>query len=179
MAGPGLRFCIWVQGCSRHCPGCMARETWSHDGGIATDTKLLFEQIVDTPKIEGVTFLGGEPFEQAEALGVLAKKIQHAGLSVTTFTGFTYKELLVLNNSHVAQLIAATDLLIDGSFLREQFSLTRPWIGSSNQQFHFLSSRYNEDDLSEARNQIEVRIDLDGKALVNGMGDFSKIKELL
>lgn len=63
MAGPGWRFCIWVQGCSRHCEGCMSKETWPHDGGIAMDTQTLFNQIVTTSNIEGVTFLGGEPFE--------------------------------------------------------------------------------------------------------------------
>ncbi len=24
--GPGMRFCIWVQGCKKHCSGCWAKE---------------------------------------------------------------------------------------------------------------------------------------------------------
>ena len=31
--GPGTRYCIWVQGCSRHCKGCQAVHTWPHSGG--------------------------------------------------------------------------------------------------------------------------------------------------
>ena len=179
MAGPGWRFCLWVQGCSRHCKGCMAKETWPHDGGIETDTETLFEKITAAPDIEGITFLGGEPFEQPEAVAILAEQAQKAKLSVVIFTGFTYKELLSLDEPHIQRLLNATDLLISGSFIQEQFDLSRPWVGSSNQQFHFLSDRYSENDLEDIHNQIEVRIAPDGKAFINGMGDFTKIKKLL
>jgi len=179
MAGPGQRFCIWVQGCSRHCEGCMAKETWPHDGGNIMDTEKLFQQITVTPDIEGITFLGGEPFEQPEAVAALAEQTQSVGFSVVTFTGFTYKELFSLNDPHIQSLLNATDLLIDGSFIQDQFDLSRPWVGSSNQQFHFLSARYSESDLEDIHNQIEVRVAPNGETLINGMGDFTKIKKLL
>ena len=179
MAGFGWRFCLWVQGCSRRCEGCMAEETWSHSDGVTMCTKEIWKQITATPNIEGITFLGGEPFEQAQAVAMLAQKAQAIGLSVLTFTGFTYEELTFLDHLHFRQLLDATDLLIDGSFSQKQFDLKRPWVGSSNQQFHFLSDRYKESDLKGVHNQIEVRIAPNGKTLINGMGDFSKIKELL
>ena len=179
MAGPGWRFCLWVQGCSRKCKGCMAEETWPHDGGTTMDTETLSRQISAVPDVEGITFLGGEPFEQPEMVAVLAQKAQTAGLSVVTFTGFTYEELLSSNDSYVRRLLDATDLLIDGPFVQEQFDISRPWVGSSNQQFRFLTDRYKESDLEEIHNQFEIRIAPNGKTLINGMGDFSRIKKLL
>ena len=179
MAGPGQRFCIWVQGCNRHCTGCMAEETWSHDGGNAMSTDVLWEKIINTCDIEGITFLGGEPLEQPEAVAALAEQAQATGLSVVIFTGFTYKELLADVDPNIHRLLSSADLLIDGPFMQEQFDLSRPWVGSLNQQFNFLTDRYNYDDLSGIQNQIEIRIDKNGKTLINGMGDFSKIRKLL
>ncbi|MDR1630659.1 MAG: radical SAM protein [Oscillospiraceae bacterium] len=179
MAGPGWRFCIWVQGCSRRCEGCVARETWPHNGGTEMRTGDLFHQISSVPDIEGITFLGGEPFEQPGAVAALAKQAQAAGLSVVAFTGFTYEELLVMNHPHVLQLLNATDLLIDGPFIQAQFDLNRPWVGSANQRYRFLTDRYQESDLAGITNQIEVRIAPNGKTLVNGMGDFAEIQKLL
>ena len=95
--GPGTRYCIWVQGCSRHCKGCQAVHTWSHDEGVIYDTRDIIKDILKYKnEIEGVTFLGGEPFEQAEALGEIAEEVQSAGMSVVCFTG-DYIENLKLN----------------------------------------------------------------------------------
>lgn len=95
------------------------------------------------------------------------------------FTGFTCGELLSSENPHIRRTLDATDLLIDGPFIQKKLDLSRPWVGSSNQQFWFLTARYTEKDLEGIENQIEVRIAPNGKILINGMGDFSKIKKLL
>jgi len=179
MAGPGLRFCIWVQGCSRKCEGCAAEHTWSHAGGTLTSVDVLLEQILHTEGIGGVTFLGGEPFEQPEAVSVIASAVRKHDLSVVTFTGFSYKELLLHDCKYSKQLVCESDLLIDGSFNQAQFDLSRPWVGSANQQYHFLSDRYSESDVFDRSNQVEIRISQTGQALINGMGDFSKIAALL
>lgn len=178
MAGPGYRFCLWVQGCSRHCYGCMAAETWSLEGGSDMETDEIIKWVLSVSSIEGITFLGGEPMEQAETVYEIAKAAQGAGLTVTVFTGYTYRELVDKNDVHVKNLLGVTDLLIDGPFIKEKFDLKRPWVGSSNQQYHFLTNTYSEIDLVGVRNQVEVRIFSDGKALINGMGDFEKIKKL-
>lgn len=179
MAGPGWRFCIWVQGCSRQCKGCMAKDTWSHTGGVAMDIEDVFDAVIATSDIEGVTFLGGEPFEQSEEVSAIAKKLHSTGLSIVTFTGFTYDELTSADNPAYIRLLEATDLLIDGSFMHDKFDLSRPWVGSSNQRYNFLTDRYNERDIADISNQIEIRIAPNGKTLINGMGDFSKIETLL
>ena len=179
MAGPGYRFCLWVQGCSRHCPGCEAKDTWSYSDGISLDTETLIKQITDTPGIEGLSLLGGEPFDQAAALALLAGQARDKGLSVVTFSGYTHEELCAANDPYIQQLLDATDLLIDGPFAQEEFDLSRPWVGSCNQRFIFLTDRYNEHDLLGVHNQIEIRIAPNGKTLVNGMGDFAEIRKLL
>jgi anaerobic ribonucleoside-triphosphate reductase activating protein len=153
----------------------MATATWDFAAGTFIEAHSIFEQIDLASDVEGITFLGGEPFEQAEALSKLALMVKASGLSVVTFTGFTYDELLANRNDHIKDLLLATDLLIDGPFIKERFDLSRPWVGSDNQQYRFLSERYNEYDLSKQCNQIEVRIDTNGKTFINGMGDFRKI----
>lgn len=175
--GPGKRFCLWVQGCSRHCKGCGAKSTWSHEKNKIMSVDEIFSIIKQQKDIEGVTFLGGEPFEQAKALSILAKKIKESGLSVVTFTGFTIEELKSSKNEDYQALLNNTDLLIDGHFEESKFDITRPWVGSSNQRYLFLTERYNIDDIKKSRNKIEVRIDKNGFIFVNGMGDFDKIKK--
>ena len=65
--GPGVRYCIWTQGCSRHCRGCQAVHTWAYDGGKLFEVDEIISDILRQRGIEGITFLGGEPFEQAQA----------------------------------------------------------------------------------------------------------------
>lgn len=142
------------------------------------ETEDIIKRMLSVSSIEGITFLGGEPMEQTEAVYEIAQAAQAVALTVTVFTGYTYRELLDKNDAYVSNLLGVTDLLIDGPFLQEKFDLARPWVGSSNQQYHFFTDKYSESDLVGVRNQVEVRIFSDGKALVNGMGDFEKIKKL-
>lgn len=175
--GPGIRFCIWVQGCNKHCSGCWAKDTWNFGVGSKYNVEELFSLIKQETQIEGVTFLGGEPFEQAKELAVLAQMIKSAGLSVVCFTGYTLEELRLKNSADINSFLENIDLLIDGGFEKENFDLSRPWVGSSNQRFIFLTDRYNQEEISLYKNKIEVRISQDGKTEINGMGDFDKVKQ--
>jgi len=177
--GPNNRFCIWVQGCKRHCEGCWAVNTWDGDKGQLFSVDELFAQITSTRDIDGVTFLGGEPFEQAEALSLLAEMIKSVNLSIVTFTGYVLEDLLALADSNINRLLEFTDLLIDGPFEQDKFDLKRPWVGSTNKRYIFLTDRYSFDDIKDVKNKIEVRIAKDGYIFVNGMGDFEQIQEKL
>ncbi len=174
--GPGNRFCIWFQGCSKHCRGCFATETWDYNLGKEYNSKELIEMITSQKDIEGVTFLGGEPFDQSTELAKLAKKIKKNSLSIVCFTGYTIEELKTKNDKSVRDLLNTIDLLIDGGFEKEKFDLSRPWVGSSNQRYIFLSDRYSEQEIMKYKNKIEVHIDSDGKMEINGMGDFNKLE---
>ncbi len=176
--GPGNRYCIWVQGCSRHCKGCQAVHTWSHSGGELYDVEDIIEDIhTQKDKIEGVTFLGGEPFEQAEALGIIAEDVKKEGLSIVCFTGGTLEELG--KNPINKKLLDNTDLLIDGEFIQELTDYSRPWCGSSNQRYHFLTDRYNEEIFTKYKNKVEVNISKNGQIFMNGMGNFDEIQNKL
>lgn len=178
--GPGSRFCIWAQGCSKHCRGCWAKETWSFGVGKKFTVEELFSLILqEKNNIEGVTFLGGEPFEQARDFSLLAEKIKQVGLSVVCFTGLNFEDLKNKNDLDINSFLNNIDLLIDGGFEIENFDLSRPWVGSSNQRYIFLSNFYNLDEILAYKNKVEVRIDENGKVDVNGMADFEKIKTSL
>ena len=172
--GPGNRYCIWVQGCSRHCKGCQAVHTWPHDKGELFEIEDVIEDIFkQKDNIEGITFLGGEPFEQAEALGIIAEEVKEKGLSVVCFTGGKLEELnLEAKNT---RLLENTDLLIDGEFIEELTDYSRPWCGSSNQRYHFLTDRYDEDIFTKYKNKVEVNISKNGQIFMNGMGNFDEI----
>ncbi len=175
--GPGVRFCIWVQGCKKHCSGCFAKDTWSFGSGQDYTIDELVDFIESENGIEGVTFLGGEPFEQAQELSELALRVKQKGLSVLCFTGYTFDELKAKNDKYVNNLLGNLDLLIDGGFEIEKFDISRPWVGSSNQRYIFLTDFYKEEDIKSYRNKIEARISPDGKLEINGMGDFDKINK--
>ena len=140
--GPGRRACIWVQGCSIRCPGCSVPWTWPERQGQQCTVDQLAAKIVGGPPIEGVTFLGGEPFDQARALAKLAGILRRENLSIMTFTGYVRENLERSENADWHALLAATDLLVDGPYLESQTDLSRPWIGSKNQRYHFLTPRY-------------------------------------
>ena len=171
--GPETRYCIWVQGCSRHCKECQAVHTWAHDGGTLLDTKEIIRDILTQKDLEGVTFLGGEPFEQAEALGEIAEAVKKEGLGVLCFTGGLLEDLRKEEKNR--KLLDNTDLLIDGAFEIDKVDYSRPWCGSSNQRYHFLTDRYNEEIFTKYKNKVEVNINKNGQVFMNGMGNFDEI----
>ena len=171
--GPGVRYCIWTQGCSRHCRGCQAVHTWAYDGGKLFEVDEIISDILRQRGIEGITFLGGEPFEQAQACGLIAREVKKNGLSVLCFTGGLLEELRLEEKNRL--LLENTDLLIDGAFEQEKLDYSRPWCGSSNQRYHFLTDRYNEEIFTKYKNKVEVNISKNGVVFMNGMGNFQEI----
>ncbi len=171
--GPGNRCCIWLQGCLQHCNGCFAQETWSHKENQLISVEELYERIMRNSEIEGITVLGGEPFEQASEISKLLKKIR-SSLSVIVFTGYTLSELIDLQRSEINEALENIDVLIDGAYIEEKRDFSVPMIGSSNQTFHFFTERYKMSDFPE--NKIEARIQPNGEVQFNGMGDFRKLK---
>ncbi|WP_423799841.1 4Fe-4S single cluster domain-containing protein [Neobacillus sp. SAB-20_R2A] len=183
--GPGLRYCIWVQGCPIRCEGCFNPHTWDPNGGILMDIDEIYEDIKSTleasPELEGVTFLGGEPFSQAQALTILAQKIKALKLSIVTFTGYEYETILKSPNSSWHSLLKETDLLIDGPYIQSQHDLSRPWVGSKNQQYRFLTDAYKhlETKLAQIPNKLEIRLHPDGTISANGMAEPIDLHMLL
>jgi anaerobic ribonucleoside-triphosphate reductase activating protein len=165
--GPGKRFALWVQGCTLHCPGCCNPEMFAPDkGGQFTDTAELAATILSTPGIEGISVLGGEPFQQPQALAELCALVKAGGLTVMIYTGYTLAELHSME--HSAALLATADLLVDGRYDKTKPEKSRRWIGSSNQVMHFLSDRYSQTDARFATsNTVELRF-VNGQLTING-----------
>jgi anaerobic ribonucleoside-triphosphate reductase activating protein len=167
--GPGRRFALWVQGCSLHCPGCCNPEMFAADkGGAFIDSSALAQRIIATPGIEGLSVLGGEPFEQPQGLALVCALVRAAGLSVMVYSGYTLAELTAKADPHVDALLAHIDLLVDGRFEQHNPEKTRRWLGSANQHLHFFTPRYSADDPRFFRpNTIELRL-VNGQLTING-----------
>ncbi|MGH7135595.1 MAG: 4Fe-4S single cluster domain-containing protein [Pirellulales bacterium] len=178
--GPGVRACIWVQGCPIRCAGCAVPWTWPEDAGQPVETEDLIRRILDGPPVEGVTFVGGEPFAQAAALAEIGRAVQSAGYSVVTFTGYVLESIAASDRTDWHDLLSVTDLLIDGPFLAELEDFSGPWVGSSNQRYHFLTERYRglADSLRQIHNRVEVRIGRDGAVFVNGMASTDNLRAI-
>ena len=176
--GVGTRFAIWVQGCSMHCEGCANSHMWNFDGGTSYKLEDFIEIIKRyKDKIEGVTWLGGEPLEQIQAVTEISKAVQKLGLSVIVFTGYEFKDLE--SNVDFKELAKYTDILIDGRYEQDKTDYSRAWVCSSNQNYYFLTNRYNESVIYENKNKIEVRISPDNEVVLTGMGDFKELIEVM
>jgi len=97
--------------------------------------------------IEGITFSGGEPFEQARAVYEVIRivKIRRADLSVFVFTGFTIGELHSSDDDNVSSLLCSVDMLSSGRYEHQNRDSGLLWRGSSNQTLENLTSRYSRE----------------------------------
>ena len=164
--GPGLRFCIWTQGCLRNCPGCCNAAMQPLVPRMLVPAQEMATRVLSAAKrhgLEGVTFLGGEPLLQAKGLAEVARSVRHAGLTVMVFTGFTLEECRSNPLPGVAELLAETDVLVDGPYLADHPEPKRNWIGSSNQRFHYFTDAYGSEieNAPAWRGVVEVRVEGD------------------
>lgn len=150
--GNGNRFVVWVQGCSLGCPGCWNVETWDSSPNILLSADDIFSQIPEN--CEGVTFTGGEPFQQDRELVPLAKLVKERGLSLQVFTGYRLDEV---ENS---PLLPYVDILVAGRYGEEQ----------KIYNFGLDSWEFDRD--------IEVDIDEDGNLTITGYPSNKFLKDL-
>ncbi len=138
--GPGVRTVLWVFGCERGCPGCIAE---NFRGGEPRESTA--EEMADwilAQNADGLTISGGEPFLQAEPLAEMVRRIREKrDLGVIVYTGYLYEELLASEDPGVRDFLGCIDLLIDGPYEREKDD-NRPYVGSSNQRLLQLTERY-------------------------------------
>jgi anaerobic ribonucleoside-triphosphate reductase activating protein len=176
--GPGRRFALWFQGCPLRCPGCCNPEMLPFLGSQIFALSDILGQVRaarSANAIEGITLLGGEPLAHAAGAVPLARSVRELDLSVMVFSGYTLEEARQLPDPAVGELLAHTDILVDGPYVRELPETRRRWIGSSNQRIHFLSDRYREDDPCwKLPNTLEIRLK-EGEISVNGFPARSAI----
>lgn len=129
--GPGLRNTLFVQGCSHHCPGCHNPETWTTKTNKLIQTQDILNQLLSSSN-KSVTFSGGEPFEQAEALTIIAKELKNQNFNLWSYSGYTFEQ--IKEDPTKFEFLKQLDVLVDGRFILEQKSLTLKFKGSHNQR---------------------------------------------
>lgn len=158
--GPGLRYAVFVQGCSHHCPGCHNPESQPAEGGTETTLAALLADIRANGLVHDVTLSGGEPFEQPKACAALAAELKRNGYGIWCYTGYLYDDLAgraeaartqqaqreeagltgnaltegIADDLAVGDLLDSIDVLVDGPFVESRKSLELKWCGSSNQR---------------------------------------------
>lgn len=160
--GPGTRFVIWVQGCPLRCVGCVAPEWLPFEGGEDIETSALARTIIEAD-VDGMTFSGGEPTAQPEAVSDVIDRVAAARPDMTTmlYSGFSIEQLR--RSAATADLLRRLDILIDGPYVQAAATGLR-WRGSSNQRAHLLTARVQHlrSQLDQLDRMIEVTIALDG-----------------
>ena len=132
--GPGFRYVVFVQGCCFSCPGCHNPQLQPFEGGKAISPEEIIKSMQENPLLSGLTLSGGEPFTQAAACAKLAREVHALGLTVITYTGYTWEELTASSRNDWAALIRETDILVDGPFIQELKNIDLTFRGSSNQR---------------------------------------------
>ena len=170
--GPGARYALWVQGCPLRCEGCCNPHMLDDQEASLMSVDDVVADILASEGIEGVTFIGGEPFWQAGALAEVARRVREAGLSVMVFTGYTLKKLQRGEREDWDAFLEQIDLLVDGPYIKHLHVDDRRWVGSSNQRTHFLTDRYahmadDEAGWDASPNTIELRL-VGGQLIING-----------
>lgn len=170
--GPGKRAVIWVQGCHFNCEDCCNLDLQPFIAANLVAIESLIGNVkraVELYGIEGITLVGGEPMLQAKNLSTLAKFCQKVGLSVIVFTGFKFDLLKIKPLLGSNELLAYTDLLIDGLYLKSRPEKLRNWCGSTNQNFIYLTNRYDSSIETDTRYAPTIEIAVNKNLIrVNG-----------
>ena len=142
--GPGVRVSLFVSGCTHHCKGCFNEIAWDFGYGepFTQETVDLILQMLSPDYIQGLTLLGGEPFEpqnQGAVLDLVRQVRQrYPQTSVWAYSGYLFdKDILPgrLGDSDVTQeLVSLLDVLVDGPFVENQKDLSLRFRGSRNQR---------------------------------------------
>ncbi len=142
--GEGVRVTLFVSGCTNHCKNCFQPQTWAFDYGrpFTVETEETLLQMLAPAYINGLTLLGGEPFEPENQRALLPflrlVRERLPNKTVWAFTGFTWEELHT-DGSYprcevTDELLSLIDVLVDGRFEEELHDISLRFRGSSNQR---------------------------------------------
>ena len=134
--GEGIRYSIYLAGCSHHCPGCHNPESWNPRAGEElTEEKIqsIIREIKKKAWEDGVTFSGCDPVFLLDAFLLELKRVkEERGLNVWCYTGYTYEEIKA--QPRLSAALDYIDVLVDGRFEQALFSPYLEFRGSSNQR---------------------------------------------
>ncbi len=142
--GPGVRVSLFVSGCTHKCKGCFNEEAWDfkygHEYTQKEEDKII--ELLKPDYIEGITILGGEPFEYVNQKGILPllRRIRKElpNKTIWCFSGYTFDTDILENMCNkykeTKKLISYIDVLVDGKFEIDKKNFKLKFRGSSNQR---------------------------------------------
>jgi anaerobic ribonucleoside-triphosphate reductase activating protein len=132
--GPGRRSVIQTVGCSILCSGCHIPKAQKRENGSLVPISPIVKEIVDhRAEHDGVTILGGEPFDQPDSVAELVSRLKTYGVHITVYSGFTIEQLIERKLPAIDYILTHIDLLIDGPFISEMREGAGEYRGSRNQ----------------------------------------------
>ena len=132
--GIGVRVSLFVSGCRNHCKGCFQPETWAFDYGkpFTKETEMQIVEMLKPSYIDGLTILGGDPFEPENLEVVLPfvrfVKTQLPKKTIWLYSGYRYEDFA----DH--EIMRYLDVMVDGRFVEEKKNLSIAFRGSDNQR---------------------------------------------
>ena len=152
--GYGVRVSLFVSGCRNHCPGCFQPETWDFQYGKPF-TKKTADQIIEWLKpdyINGLSLLGGDPFEIENQLGLIPflERVREElpSKDIWCYTGYTLEKILSgkrLIDGYGVKMLSLIDILVDGPFIEDQKDISLKFRGSRNQRIIDLAAMRRTD----------------------------------
>jgi anaerobic ribonucleoside-triphosphate reductase activating protein len=132
--GPGRRSVVKVSGCSIRCEGCYSKDTHERaNGNLVLISEIVTEIVSKRDSHDGVTVLGGEPFDQPESIAELVYRLKNQDLHITVYSGYTIEQLIERKLAAIEYILTHIDLLIDGPFIKEMSDGAGEYRGSKNQ----------------------------------------------
>lgn len=147
--GPGTRCTLFVSGCIHQCRGCYNQATWSPTSGHPYTQELqdkIIEDLNDTRIVKrGLSLSGGDPLLPSNVSEVLklVKRVKQecSGKDIWLWTGYLHEEM----SAQQLEVLKYVDVLIDGKFEKELYSVNLEWRGSSNQRVIMLTESKLDD----------------------------------
>lgn len=142
--GEGVRTTLFVSGCTNCCKGCFQPETWNFSYGkpYTEETENSLMEMLADENIQGLTLLGGEPFEPenqrvlVKLLRRVKKELPHK--DIWSYTGFVYERDLLEGcrkyTEVTDEMLSYIDVLVDGPFIEEKKNISLQFRGSENQR---------------------------------------------
>ncbi len=142
--GEGVRVTLFCSGCTNRCEGCFQPETWDFCYGkeYTKETEDQLIQMLTNPNIQGLTLLGGDPFEPSNqrTLITLLRRVKQElpTKDVWAYTGFVYEQDLLEGQRKYTEvtdeMLSYIDVLVDGPFVIDQKDISLYFRGSTNQR---------------------------------------------
>lgn len=141
--GIGVRTSLYVSGCTHHCKGCFNAETWDFSYGqpFTAETEALLLAELGKSYVNGLSVLGGEPFEpdNQRALLPFLRRVRESfpGKTIWVYSGYTWEELTGSSNARCEatdEMLSLIDVLVDGEFVEARKDISLRFRGSGNQR---------------------------------------------